>query len=88
MKTREARGYGAAHRTLRANVARLVESGQADCARCRQPIWPGEPWDLGHTDDRTGYTGPEHRRCNRLAGAKKGAAVTNQTRRRGWSREW
>ena len=45
-----------------------------DCARA--------DWDLGHSDDRTSYSGPEHRRCNRLAGATHADDV------RYWSRVW
>jgi hypothetical protein len=98
-KTREARGYGAAHRTLRAQVARVVDVGQAACARCGGPILPGEPFDLDHGPDRSSYLGPSHQRCNRKQGARDGAAVTNARRRlegagakpgyaRHWSRVW
>lgn len=97
-KTREARGYGAAHKAMRERLRLTIENGAAVvlCARCRRRILPGEPWDLGHTDDRMGWTGPEHRSCNRLAGGKQGAAVTNAARRptlrsgytRSWSQVW
>lgn len=72
-------GYGYKHQQLRRQVARLVDAGGAKCARCGVLIAPDEPWDLGHDDhDRSLYSGPEHRRCNR--------ATTG--RRRWQSREW
>ena len=61
-----ARGYGRPHQAERAAVAEAVADGVA-CARCGRPILPGEAWDLGHTDDRQGYRGAEHARCNRGA---------------------
>lgn len=77
-KTTAQRGYGAGHQRERARWAKEVEAGRAICWRCRRPIQPGSPWDLGHDDhDRTQYRGPEHRACNRGAGARK----VNQQRR-------
>ena len=66
-----ARGYGADHKRARAQYARLVNAGQATCSRCAKPITPGAPWDLDHSDDRTGYLGPAHQACNRAAGTAK-----------------
>jgi hypothetical protein len=91
-KSRVRRGYGQAHKAMRKRYAAEVASGQAVCGRCGNWIEPGEPWDLGHNDDRSGYTGPEHRSCNRRAGGRAGAAVTNGARREAGvlytSREW
>ena len=59
--TTNQRGYGADHQRLRKRLEPTVAAGQANCWRCGQPIFPGQPWDLGHDDhDRTKYRGPEH----------------------------
>ena len=73
--TRQARGYGPEHDRLRRRWKPKVDRGEVDCHAkvCVMPIrliLPGERWDLGHTDDRTAWTGPEHARCNRVAGGK------------------
>lgn len=68
--SRQARGYDAEHDRLRAKWEPKVRTGLVPCARCRRYIAQGEPWDLGHTDDRTAWTGPEHMTCNRSAGGK------------------
>lgn len=58
--------YGVVHHRTRAEVRKMVEAGMAVCWRCRKPIRPDEPWDLGHVDgSATQYAGPEHRACNR-----------------------
>lgn len=80
------RGYDTAHQRRRAQEAPRVATGTVRCGRgaqCERAelvagvlvgglIAPDEPWDLGHTEDRTGYSGPEHRHCNRAAGARNG----------------
>jgi hypothetical protein len=65
------KGYGARHQQLRAQLAPTVALGTVPCARCGYLIAPGEPWDLGHKDgtSKHEYAGPEHRTCNRAAGA-------------------
>lgn len=59
------RGYGHGHRKTRAALEAAVASGNTRCARCGRPIKPGQPWDLDHTPDRTGYLGASHAHCNR-----------------------
>jgi hypothetical protein len=73
-----ARGYGRAHQLERERWRSTVAAGRATCCRCGEPITPGAAWDLDHTDDRTSYSGPAHRSCNRSAGARKGNAKRRQ----------
>jgi hypothetical protein len=85
LRPSSARGYGWKHQQQRARWQKIVDAGGVRCARCKRPIIPGQPWDLGHVDtDRSLYAGPEHRRCNRATAAHK-----RQVRlRRRWSRWW
>lgn len=63
--------YGPAHQRRRALLDPFVRAGQYRCARCHEPILPGEPWDLGHVDgDYSRYAGPEHSRCNRATAGR------------------
>lgn len=72
-------GYGRNHKRLRRIWAqRIANNWQPPCSRCGAPILPGEPWDLDHTDDRTGYLGPAHAHCNRSAGAAKKTRIHKQ----------
>jgi hypothetical protein len=66
--TQKQRGYGWNHEKLRKVWEPIVATGRVICAApdCGRPILPGQLWDLGHDrHDRSRYTGPEHRRCNR-----------------------
>jgi hypothetical protein len=83
------RGYGPEHRALRRYWQPLVADGRVSCARCGRAIHPMQPWDLGHSTDRTAHTGPEHTYCNRSAGARLGNHRRAQRRRaRYTSRRW
>jgi len=84
------RGYGAYHRALRERWKPLVKAGLVRCARCELVIEPGALWELDHAAGKQGYLGPSHRRCNRRAGGKEGAAITNAKRgtQLRWSRQW
>jgi hypothetical protein len=82
------RGYGSVHQRTRAAWRAVVDSGGVACARCGCLIEPGSLWDLGHVDgDKSRYAGPEHRRCNRAAGARRGhrlRAVRRRVTSLGW----
>jgi hypothetical protein len=87
------RGYGRPHQKQRAQWKPLVDAGMVQChaAICLEPsrwITPGTPWHMGHTPDRTGWTGPEHQRCGAADGARRGNR--NRPRQPGWltSRRW
>lgn len=70
-----ARGYNAAHRRERRRWEQAMATGITPiCAKCNQPVLPSQAWDLGHTDDRKAWTGPEHRSCNRRDGQHKANA--------------
>ena len=72
--SRQERGYDTDYDRERRRWATKVDAGQVHCFApvCVMParwICPGTPWDLGHDDQRR-IRGPEHRRCNRVAGGK------------------
>lgn len=79
-----ARGYDAAHKHERAKWKPVVERGDAQChaVNCLETsrhIPPDATWHLGHTPDRTAWTGPEHERCNTSEGATRGNAQRRHT---------
>jgi hypothetical protein len=67
-----ARGYGTDHQQARRRALAALVDG-TPCPRCGLPMAYSQQLDLDHTDDRTGYLGLSHRRCNARAGARKGA---------------
>lgn len=83
-RTTAQRGYGTKHEQLRARLLKAWRPGDP-CARCGQPMLYRWTLDrngnriaaihLGHTDDRTGYTGLEHARCNLRDGQRKTTAI-------------
>lgn len=94
MASRTARGYGVAHIKARERYARLIENEgpvrcactRADCTRhdelqCPVMLDNDMDWDLGHTDDRTAWTGPECVPCNRGAGARRATQVRMQAQK-------
>jgi hypothetical protein len=85
-----ARGYGSKHQRERAKwVRRQQDGGTLHCRRCRQPIEPGQPFDMGHDDrDPAAKPMPEHpgRECpaggNRATAGRAARRATNQSHRR------
>lgn len=68
--TKAERGYGRDFQQERRRWRRILAVRSWPCARCRQPIHPGQPRHLDHTDDRTDLLGPSHAACNTSAGGK------------------
>ena len=65
MASSSLRGYGYAHRRLRAWWTPRVATGLVRCWRCQVVIRADESWHLGHVDgDSSRYRGPEHVDCN------------------------
>ncbi len=89
-----ARGYGHAHRQLRARLALVVERGEAVCCRCGRPIAPGSRWHVDHSDgDRREYmSGPSgptaHAKCNIRAAALKGNRSAARSPKRTKAQAW
>lgn len=71
-------GYGGQHQAIRR--ALLPTAVGQICCRCGRPITAGQAVDLDHTDDRAGYRGLAHSRCNRSAGGRLGAARKQELR--------
>lgn len=91
-RTTTQRGYGAAHQAARREALKAYRPGQP-CTRCGHAIWVQDPrpLHLDHTDDRHGYRGLAHPRCNTQAGARtmhtrKGHKLQQQNPKR--SRNW
>lgn len=74
--TTSERGYGTEHKAERRQWEPHVAAGKVKCWRCKQRISPLERWELGHFDDRSGYGGPEHVRCNRATAGRTPTEVT------------
>jgi hypothetical protein len=84
-----ARGYGGGHQALRRRLAPLVAAGLAACSRCGEWIAPDEAWDLDHADDRLGYLGPAHVRCNRgEPGRARKRARSAEARAIAWAEQY
>jgi hypothetical protein len=74
--------YGWAHAQARADAARDHRPDHP-CTRCGKPLGPmGPGLHYDHRDDRSGYAGFAHARCNVRAGARKGRASQGVTRLR------
>lgn len=74
--------YTSEQKTVRKALLAVYDPADP-CARCGRPLGPDPSRiDLGHRDDRLGYNGLEHRRCNRQAGARKGNARRRARRER------
>jgi hypothetical protein len=64
--------YGSTHQATRKRWEPVVEAGGATCVRCGLPILRGARWHLDQRDDRGGYLGPAHAKCNLRAAGRLG----------------
>lgn len=90
MRSTNERGYDSRHQAERAKWQRRLNEGAAiqcvcdreSCTKhegqCSTVITSSSTWDLGHTDDRSGWTGPECVPCNRSAGGRNGNRVARE----------
>lgn len=61
---RASRGYDAAHDRKRAELLAAFQPGDP-CALCGQPMASKANLDLAHNENRDGWKGLAHARCNR-----------------------
>ena len=72
-----AAGYGYQHQQLRKRWAEILERDGIVTCHARDCVMPSRvitvdmPWHLGHSEDRTRHTGPEHERCNTTDGGRR-----------------
>jgi len=50
------------------------------CIHRTRAIHRGQPWALGHRDDRAGYIGPVHADCNQRDASSRGGIARNAAR--------
>lgn len=66
--------YDREHQAVRNDWDQLIQTGhRPTCPRCHHTIEPGQPWQLGHTNDlalggHPKHRRPEHKHCNESAG--------------------
>jgi hypothetical protein len=74
--------YGGEHQAVRRALLAVYQPADP-CWRCGRPLGPYPARiDLGHRDDGLGWSGLEHRRCNRSAGGRLGHARRRQRKER------
>jgi hypothetical protein len=74
--------YDREHEAVRRALLAVYQPAEP-CWRCGRPLGPDPSRiDLGHRDDGAGWSGLEHSRCNRQAGARLGNARRRQQRER------
>ncbi len=60
----DATRYGGEHGKLWEKWARAIAAGTAVCVRCSRPIYPGQAFDLDHSNDRAGPRRLASARCH------------------------